>query len=136
MLINRHEAYAPDEVLAVLAPHGRFLTQQVGGENEHEWSQWFGRPGEHTGEGWGRAEAVAQAEGIGFTVLDSGDAFPRSSFADVGAVVHYLRLIPWFVPGFDPTGGDEPALRDLHARIERDGPLVLRGHRYWFVARP
>jgi hypothetical protein len=137
VVINRHEAYAPDEVLAVLArPNGRFLTQQVGGENEREWSEWFGRPGEHTGEGWGRAEAVAQAEAAGLTVLDSGEAFPRSSFADVGAVVYYLRLIPWFVPGFDPTGADEPVLRTLHDRITADGPLVLRGHRYWLLARP
>ena len=136
VVVNRHEAYAPDEVLAVLAPGGRFLTQQVGGENETEWSVWFGRPGEHTGEGCGRAEAVAQASSAGLTVLDSGEAFPRSSFADVGAVVHYLRLIPWFVPGFDPTGADEPVLRRLHERITDDGPLVLRGHRYWFVARP
>jgi hypothetical protein len=131
VIVNRHEAYAPDEVLAVLSPGGRFLTQQVGGENETEWSEWFGRPGEHTGEGWGRAEAVAQAASAGFTVLDSGEAFPRSSFADVGAVVYYHRLIPWFVPGFDPTGADEPMLRALHERIEAEGSIVLRGHRFW-----
>ena len=69
-------------------------------------------------------------------VLDSGDAFPRSSFADIGAVVYYHRLIPWFVPGFDPVSRDRATLRRLHERIEADGPLVLRGHRYWFVARP
>ena len=138
VVTNRHEAYAPDEVRSVLAPNGRFLTQQVGGENEEEWTAWFGRPAEHAARGWGRAEAVAQAEANGFEVLDSGEAFPRSSFADIGAVVFYLRLIPWFVPGFDPTDedGDRAVLRDLHRRIETDGPLVLRGHRYWFVARP
>ena len=141
VITNRHEAYAPDEVRTALSPQGRFLTQQVGGENEQEWSTWFGRPAEHAGLGWGRADAVAQAEDNGFDVLDSGEAFPRSSFADVGAVVAYLRLIPWFVPRFDPTGerdggGDRAVLRALHERIEADGPLVLRGHRYWFVARP
>lgn len=138
VICNRHEAYAPDEVRATVAQHGRFLTQQVGGENEQEWTAWFGRPPEHAGLGWGRAEAVAQAEANGFEVLDSGEAFPRSSFADIGAVVFYLRLIPWFVPGFDPThdDGDRAVLRDLHGRIEAEGPLVLRGHRYWFVARP
>ena len=138
VVINRHEAYAPDEVRAVLSPGGRFLTQQVGGENESEWSAWFGRPAEHAGLGWGRAEAVSQAEANGLEVLQSGEAFPRSSFADVGAVVYYLRLIPWFVPGFDPRDerGDRAVLRSLHERIEADGPLVLRGHRYWFVARP
>ena len=138
VVVNRHEAYAPDEVRAVLAADGRFLTQQVGGSNEEEWPTWFGRPAEHAALGWGRAEAVAQAEANGFDVLESGESYPRSSFADIGAVVFYLRLIPWFVPGFDPTdeGGDRSVLRSLHARIEAEGPLVLRGHRYWFVARP
>ena len=136
VVINRHEAYAPDEVHAVLTEDGRFVTQQVGGENEQEWSQWFGRPAEHAGLGWGRAEAVAQAGANGFEVLDSGEAFPASSFADIGAVVYYLRLIPWFVPGFDPTGADRATLRRLHHHIETEGPFLLRGHRYWFVARP
>jgi hypothetical protein len=101
-----------------------------------EWEAWFGRPGEHTARGWGRAEAVAQAEAAGLEVLDSGEAFPRVAFADVGAVVHYHRLIPWFVPGFDPLGRDRPVLERLHRRIEDEGPLVLTSHRYWFVARP
>lgn len=136
VVINRHEAYAPDEVRAALSPHGRFLTQQVGGSDEEEWSTWFGRPAEHACRGWGRAEAVAQASASGFEVLESGEAFPRSSFSDVGAVVHYLRLIPWSVPEFDPLGTDAAALRSLHERIEADGPLDLRSHRYWFVARP
>ena len=136
VIVNRHEAYAPDEVLAVLAPGGRFLTQQVGGENELAWIDLFGRVPEHAAEGWGREQAVAQAASAGFEVLDSGEAHPRVAFADVGAVVYYHRLIPWFVPGFDPTGADRTALEALHARIEADGPLVLRSHRYWFVARP
>ena len=136
VVINRHEAYAPDEVRSVLAPGGRFVTQQVGGENEHEWVEWFGRPAEHAALGWGRAEAVAQAEANGLEVLDSGEAFPRSSFTDIGAVVYYLRLIPWFVPGFDPTGTDRATLKRLHEHIASEGPFVLRGHRYWFVARP
>jgi hypothetical protein len=136
VVIDRHEAYAPDEVRALLAPHGRFLTQQVGGENEVEWLDLFGRPPEHQGRGWGLAEAVGQAEAAGFEVLARGEAFPRVAFHDVGAVVHYHRLIPWFVPGFDPTGADRSALETIHRRITTDGPLVLRSHRYWFVARP
>ena len=136
VIVNRHEAYAPDEVLEVLAPAGRFVTQQVGGENETEWEAIFGRPAEHAAAGWGRDHAVAQAEGAGLEVLDSDEAFPRVAFHDVGAVVYYHRLIPWFVPGFEPAGADRPALEQLHQRIVREGPLVLRSHRYRFTARP
>ena len=136
VIVNRHEAYAPDEVLAVLAPDGRFVTQQVGGENEQEWDELFGRPAEHAARGWGRHQAVAQAEDAGFEVVDSEESFPRAAFTDVGAITYYHRLIPWFVPGFDPLGADRPALEDLDARIGRDGPLVLRSHRYRLTARP
>src|SRR5215207_4818307 len=31
LICNRHESYLPSEVARVLAPSGRFLTQQVGG---------------------------------------------------------------------------------------------------------
>ena len=136
VIVNRHEAYAPDEVLEVLAPAGRFVTQQVGGDNEVEWEAIFGRPGEHAAAGWGRDHAVTQAERAGFEVIDSDEAFPRVAFDDVGAVVYYHRLIPWFVPGFDPLGDDRPALGQLHQRIADEGPLVLRSHRYRFTARP
>lgn len=136
VIVNRHEAYAPDEVHASLAPDGRFVTQQVGGENEQEWEELFGRPAEHAARGWGRRQAVAQAEGAGFEVLDSEESFPRVAFGDVGAVTYYHRLIPWFVPGFDPLGADRPALEDLHGRIRRGAPLVLRSHRYRLTARP
>lgn len=136
VVLSRHEAYAPDEVRAALSANGRFLTQQVGGSNEVEWEAWFGRLAEHAGRGWGRTEAVGQAEGAGFEVLDSGEAYPRVAFADIGAVVHYHRLIPWFVPGFDPLGRDRAVVHRLHERISDEGPLVLVSHRYWFVARP
>lgn len=136
VIVNRHEAYAPDEVLAALAPDGRFVTQQVGGKNETDWETIFGRPAEHAAAGWGREQAVTQAERAGFEAIDSDEAFPRVAFHDVGAVVYYHRLIPWFVPGFDPAGADRRPLLALHERIVRDGPLVLRSHRYRLTARP
>jgi len=45
---------------------------------------------------------------------------PRTAFFDIGAVVYFLRVVPWIVPGFS-VAEHEPRLRALHEVIERDG---------------
>ena len=53
---------------------------------------------------------------------------PRTAFYDIGAVVYFLRLVPWIVPGFTvPEYRD--ALRDLHRVIERDGAFETTASR-------
>ena len=130
LLINRHEAYSPDEVARVLSSRGRFITQQVGGSNDIDMFDAFGfdRPKPR----WGLAEMVAQAEAAGLRVLRSGEAFPAHRFADVGALVYYLRAV-------GPADGgvfqldlnrDRAALERIHAA----GGLVTTSHRLWFEA--
>ncbi len=45
---------------------------------------------------------------------------PRTVFYDIGAVVYFLRLVPWIVPGFT-VGKYRDPLRKLHDVIQRDG---------------
>jgi hypothetical protein len=45
---------------------------------------------------------------------------PRIVFFDVGAVVYFLRLVPWTVPDFT-VDKYRAALRRLHDVIERHG---------------
>ena len=45
---------------------------------------------------------------------------PRTAFHDIGAVVYFLRLVPWIVAGFNVSRYRD-ALRKLHDVIERDG---------------
>jgi hypothetical protein len=47
----------------------------------------------------------------------------RVEFADIGAVVWFLRRVIWMVPGFT-VDEHAPALRRLHDRIVADGPFV------------
>jgi hypothetical protein len=53
-------------------------------------------------------------------------------FADVGAVVYYLRAVEWAVHGFDVVAC-RPALRKLHERMEREA-LLIRQRRFLLVA--
>ena len=49
-------------------------------------------------------------------------------------MVHFLRKVPWTVPGFTPAAYAD-ALRRLHERIEREGPFVSTAQRLLVEAR-
>ena len=53
---------------------------------------------------------------------------PRTAFYDIGAVVYFLRLVPWIVPGFT-VARHRDALRVLHQVIERDGAFETTASR-------
>jgi SAM-dependent methyltransferase len=132
-VINRHESFDPEEVARVLAPGGAFLTQQVGGEDLLELNEALGAPvNEYVG--WSLGRAVEGLKAAGLRVVRAEEAFPETRFRDVGAVVGYLRAIPWQAPDFEVTRYDE-ALRTLHERIVREGPLEVRAHRFLIEAR-
>ena len=56
----------------------------------------------------------------GLEVRDIRVERPRVVFYDIGAVVYFLRLVPWIVPGFTVSAYRE-RLRELHDLIERNG---------------
>jgi hypothetical protein len=53
---------------------------------------------------------------------------PRAEFFDVSAVVYFLRKAIWTVPGFTVDDYRE-RLRDLHDRIQTDGPFAAHATR-------
>ena len=133
LVINRHEAYAPDDVLRVLRPGGTFLTQQVGGGDDAEFRLMVGAP---IGQmyAWGAYEAEEQLVEAGFNVVVAREHAPVTRFADLGALVFYLRMVPWTVPDFEVTRYRD-RLRDLHERMGRNGPLEVPGLRFLVEAR-
>ena len=59
----------------------------------------------------GVEERAAKSAGLVMQSMDVEQ--PRTAFYDIGAVVYFLRLVPWIVPGFTvPKYRD--ALRELH----------------------
>jgi len=57
----------------------------------------------------------------------------RTVFYDVGAVVYFLRLVVWIVPGFT-VERFSARLRTLHEQIERDGSFVAYATRFLIEA--
>jgi SAM-dependent methyltransferase len=133
LVINRHEAYDPAEVLRVLRPGGRFITQQVGGESERDLNRLLDTPPEIDYSDWTLPRAREELTSAGFTLLDAREAFPINRCYDIGALIFYLNATPWHVAGFS-VEAFRPKLRELHDRIMREGFIDLRSHRFLLVA--
>lgn len=128
LVMNRHESYDPAELARVIAPDGRFLTQQVDGTEASEFRLWFG----------GRPEApenrlgpcLDELESQGFTITDADEWTGTMEFADVEAVIEYLAYIPWDVPGF--TVADNLVALDRLAA--RRSPIEVTQKRFHIAA--
>lgn len=134
LVINRHESYAPGEVARVLRPGGRFITQQVGVDNDVRLNELLGIAHDVPWQHWRLATARAQLETAGFRVSEAREAFPNTRFYDIGAVAYYLNAVPWQAPGFS-VPGHRDALRRIHQLIEREGHLEVANHRFFLVAQ-
>jgi SAM-dependent methyltransferase len=131
-VVSRHEAYRPAEVRRVLRPGGRFLTQQVGGRNMDELNSLLGAS--RRDDDWDLVRATAELTAAGFEVSDEREELVPATFHDIGAVVLYLRVVPWQIPDFDPVAYEKP-LRALHATLSAGTPLTVASHRFLVEAR-
>jgi SAM-dependent methyltransferase len=132
LILNRHSSYWPGEVARVLRPGGTYLTQQRG-EGDDGILTSFGRA-PASGTEFDLAFAVRQLEGAGFDIVlaEESDAVVR--FFDVGALVYYLRAIPWIVPDFD-ADADRESLYRIDDIIRADGWFGVASYRFLIEAR-
>ncbi|MFB1099131.1 methyltransferase domain-containing protein [Terribacillus sp. JSM ZJ617] len=134
VILNKHESYDVSEVWRVLKQNAIFLTQQVGGTDCKELNQLLGAPLNPDFENWSLQTAVEELEDR-FTILESAEAFPSMRFYDIGAVIYYLKAIPWQVPEFT-VDAYRDALFEMHLFIEKNGYMNVRQHRFLLAARP
>jgi SAM-dependent methyltransferase len=136
LVVSRHPVDACwEEIARVLQPGGTYLSQEVGPRSVFELVEWFLGPQppaiEHSRH---PDKARAAAEAAGLEVVDLRLESLRTEFFDIGAVVYFLRKVIWMVPGFtvEQYHGE---LRDLHGRIQREGPFVAYATRFLIEAR-
>jgi SAM-dependent methyltransferase len=133
LITNRHEAFRADEIHRVLRPGGLFISQQVGGRDLGELNRALDAPG-HTYARWNLNAAVRALSDAGLKVLQCREELINGRFADVGAVALYLRVSPWQISDYDPARY-RSRLAALHKRMETEGPLRVRHHRFLVVAK-
>jgi SAM-dependent methyltransferase len=128
LVINRHTGLAWSEVARVLRPGGRFITQQVGGENCMAFNRYFQEHPRYEYGSWTLAEAVRHFEQAGLEIVTAREAFPRWWFKDIAGVIFYLQAIPWQIEGFTVEDCRQK-LRQLHQKMTREGGFIVRQHR-------
>jgi len=133
LVISRHESYQPAEVWRILKPGGLFITQQVGGLDNLELNQVLEDNPSISFSSWGLAGALTGLYETGFHIERAEKATLVSKFIDIGAVVYYLKAIPWQVEGFS-VETHYSQLVHLHNIIERQGEFIATAHRFLIIA--
>jgi SAM-dependent methyltransferase len=129
LVMNKHDSYSPTEVHRILNKTGSFITQQVGGEDMKELNRVLEAPLKSEFDHWNLDYAVQELELAGFHILEANEAFPSTRFYDIGAIIYYLKAIPWQIPDFT-TNRYQSALYRLHEQIEKNGFIDLPSHRF------
>jgi SAM-dependent methyltransferase len=111
LVVSRHESYLVSEVRRILAPGGRFVTQQVASNIADDFHRLLGEAPPVMAKIWDLDYALSQLSGTGLAIeaQEQGDQLMR--FADVGAFAWYLKNLPFIIPGF--------RIDQARARLER-----------------
>ncbi|MEV4042471.1 SAM-dependent methyltransferase [Streptomyces sp. SAI-195] len=136
LVVSRHPVQPHwDELARVLAPGGTYFAQHVGPASVFELIEYFLGPLPESSHRDRHPERErADAEAAGLEVVEVRAERLRMEFFDIGAVVHFLRKVVWMVPGFT-VDAYRDRLRDLHERIEGEGPFVAHSSRHLFDLR-
>ena len=134
LVVNRHGLLDAAETRRVLQTGGWFVTEQVGSQTNLDIHRMLGAPLPR-GPAWDCAIARANLDAQRFRIHRADEHFPLTRYADVGALVWYLKAIPWQIPDFAvDTYADR--LLALHREIERTGkPIEVGFHLFLLVAK-
>ena len=134
LVSSRHPATVWwDEIARVLRPGGIYFAQHVGPRSAFELIEFFLGPQTGAAARDPRDEVTA-AQAAGLEIIDVQTARTRMVIHDVAAVVYLLRKVVWWLPGFT-VEQYRSRLRELHDRIERDGPFIAHSTRHLIEAR-
>lgn len=121
------------EIARVLEPSGAYVAQHVGAGSGRELTNWFMGP-QPISMARHHDRARRAATSVGFDVVDLRAEHLPMTFADVGAVIYFLRLVVWIVPDFSVERYRD-RLRALHDHIEKHGPFQATSARFFIDAR-
>jgi SAM-dependent methyltransferase len=120
LVISRHPVDVWwGDIARVLRPGGTYFAQHVGPHSLRGLSQFLMGPLPDASNRDPDVERQA-AQRAGLVVLSMQVEHPRTAFFDIGAVVYFLRLVPWIVPGFTVSRYRD-TLQALHTAIQGDG---------------
>ena len=128
VVLSRHGRLPAADIVRLLRPGGRLLTQQVGSDDLAGLNEALDAAPAHR-QPWNADVAAAALTAAGLEVTDVREERPRVTFHDVGAVVRQLRDLPWQIRDFHPRRYAE-ALDRLDTHIRRHGGFTVNAHRF------
>lgn len=135
LILNRHGSFHPGEIARILKPGGRFITEQVGAENDRELVEMLLPqlpPMPFPEQTLTIAEEKFRRAGM--IILRGEEAFRPILFYDVGALVWFARIIEWEFPGFS-VETSLPQLERAQRVLEENGRIEGRIHRFLLEAQ-
>jgi SAM-dependent methyltransferase len=131
LIINRHESFSSRELHRILKTGGIFITQQVGDLDNIQLNHFFNDSSRDKNE-WCLARAAGELEDNGIKIKYKKEEFVDSRFLDIGAVIYYLKIITWQIPGFK-IEENLGKLKQLHEKIKTEYGFSTRQHRFIIV---
>jgi SAM-dependent methyltransferase len=131
LVLNRHSGFNPKEIARILSPGGVFLTQQVHGLSLSDLLSRF-----ESSPPWSFATPeffVPRLQVAGLVIKTLNEWSGKLSFTDVGALVYYLKAVPWVVSGFS-VDTHKDYLFSLQRQLEQGEPLDFTNKRYLIEA--
>jgi SAM-dependent methyltransferase len=131
LILNRHGAFQASEINNKLKNGGRFLTQQVGGDSLIDLMTSFKAKTKWPDHRLGGVEKAMAKNG--FKIKRAEEWKGRLRFKDVGAIVYFLKAVPWLVDGFD-VNTHLKYLKILQERLEEKEELAFRATKFLIYA--
>jgi SAM-dependent methyltransferase len=132
LVLNRHSGFNSNEVARLLAPEGTFLTQQIHGLWAADLLAAFDAKPQWPDSAL--EKYIPRLKSAGLNVVDTKDWTGQLAFTDVGAIVYYLKAVPWLVPGFSVESHLNYLIK-LQGRLETGGALAFTARKYLIEAR-
>jgi SAM-dependent methyltransferase len=131
LIICRHGSFSVDEIHRILRPKGLFITQQVGSLNAADLNASLGDV-TSLNQDWCMARVISDFETNGFDTILFKESVGKYRFYDVGAIVYYLKCVPWQVTGFS-VEKYLSRLEILNRVIEKNGYIDFISHRFILI---
>ena len=133
MVINRHGSYNINEIKRILSNGGLFITQQVGSLNAIDLNSSLGSKVNNISD-WCLITNIHDCNSAKMHIIDANENIGKYRFYDIGAIVYYLKCIPWQVSDFTIEKYFD-RLDIIHKIIVKRGYIDFISHRFYLIVQ-
>ena len=112
---------------------GIFITQQVGGLNGIDLNMAFETKTMDYVE-WCLVKNIEMFKNSGMEIIEYSEKIGKMKFLDIGAIVYYLKCIPWQIEDFS-IDKYYKKLQIMNDLIENNGFIDIIMHRFYIIVK-